>query len=178
MIKMFKLRMIKISDYPFQAIEKAPKVFEKETMAAMWKSVLTLQAAVKKRTPVGAGPAHLKDSILADVRGQKADIRGTVMTPLLHGAPVETGTKPHMPPFQPIYYWVYNKLHLPFGEAKKAARAIQWKIYHAGTSSQQLAKTGDKGFRMFEKSWEASEPKINGFFDVAADHIRAEMEGK
>ena len=168
MVTVFKL--FKESDYPFQAIKTAPRVFEKETRSWLWKSVFMFQSAVKKRTPVGAGPGHLQDSVMAGVRGETANLRGEVYTSKLHGAAVEDGTKPHMPPYYPIFYWVTRKLGISIitGQARKVTRAIQWKIFHHGT----------KGAHMFKKGWKDVDLKVTAGFYQAADKIRAHLEGK
>ena len=171
------LKLIKIKDYPFQAIKTAKPVFDKNTLGAMWNSVFALQREIKDRTPVGAGPAHLKDSILADVRGEPVNLRGSVSTAMLYGEPVEYGAKPHMPPYYPIYYWVTRKLGLAGAEAKRAAMAIRWKIFKVGASSWQLRKQGTKGAEMFKRGWEAAEPRIIAYFEQAAEKIRAHLEG-
>ena len=162
-----ELKLIRTKGYPFKAIKTAPKVFEKETRSWMWKSVLTLQNAVRIFTPLGAGPVHLRDSIMVNVRGKVANLRGKVFTSMLHGEVVETGSKPHMPPYYPIFYWVTRKLGVAISEARKVTRAIQWKIFHHGT----------EGSHMFEKGWKKTELRINAGFEQAAAKIKAFLEG-
>ncbi len=50
-----------------------------------------------------------------------------------HSPFVEFGTKPHFPPFEPIFQWCRRKLGLTDKEAREAAHAIQWYVYHHGT---------------------------------------------
>lgn len=63
-----------------------------------------------------------------------------------HAAFIEHGTRPHMPPLQPLVLWVLrhaDKLGLE-GDVEKAAervaRAIQWKIYQHGSPPQWIVR--------------------------------------
>lgn len=64
---------------------------------------------------------------------EMAEERWRVYYSAQHAPYVEFGTHPHMPPYEPIYEWCRRKLGLSDKEAREAAKAIQWYIYHHGT---------------------------------------------
>ncbi len=85
-------------------------------------------------------------------------------SPLIYAVPVELGTKPHMPPLQPLMDWVKLKLGIrDMEEREKVAQKIRWKIYHYGT----------KGHRMFERALRACRPRIQEIFE---HHMNAAIE--
>ena len=74
--------------------------------------------------------------ITGDLEGklkELAEERWQVYYSALHAPFVEFGTKPHFPPFDPIFKWCRRKLGLSDKEAAIAAKAIQWHIYHHGS---------------------------------------------
>ena len=73
--------------------------------------------------------------------GQK--VWGSIGTPLEHGEPVESGTKPHFPPIGPIQHWVQARLHIEDPKkAKSVAYAIAVTISKRGTKGKKMFKTG------------------------------------
>ncbi|MBF0093988.1 MAG: hypothetical protein HQL34_05525 [Alphaproteobacteria bacterium] len=123
-----------------------PDVLDRGLLAGIMEASLLLQWETAERTPSAAGA--LRGSIIAampertggfaansvDGAGRAGGaVLGVVGSPLAYAEPVELGTKPHMPPLQPILDWVTLRLGLKGGEAKKAAEAIRWKIHHHGT---------------------------------------------
>lgn len=60
-----------------------------------------------------------------------------------HAVPVEFGTDPHYPGrdgVKNLEKWAHSKLGLTTKEAKKAAQAIAWKIFHKGTEPQPFLR--------------------------------------
>lgn len=113
--------------------------------------LMLLERAIKKETPFGAGPIHLRDTIhnAVSVSGQK--VSGIVGTPLQHGEPVEMGTKPHFPPIGPIQHWVQTKLHI---ESEKESRSVAFLI------ARSISRRGTKGAKMFQTGFEDNEAMV------------------
>lgn len=128
---------------------------------------MLLQRDVVERTPRAAGT--LRDSIIAAAPERQGDaILGVVGSPLAYAVPVELGTKPHMPPLQPIIDWVRLKLGLKGKRAEKAAKAIRWKIFRRGT----------KGANMFKGAFEANQEQVGKLIAAAVGRaIEAHRQG-
>lgn len=121
-----------------------------------------LEREIVMRTPRGAGPIHLGDSIFSRTRISGVRVTGIVGTPLEHGVPVELGTKPHFPPIGPLKHWVVRKLGITGDkEATSVAYAIAWKI----------ARHGTEGAHMFEKGFDASEGRVVRILGEIPDEI-------
>lgn len=67
----------------------------------------------------------------------------------VYAAPVETGTRPHMPPASALVPWVQKKLGI---EDEKQALSMAFAI------AKTIAKRGTSGHFMFERGLESLEP--------------------
>jgi len=153
-------------DKRFKAV---PEVYEREMLAATWESTLLLEREVKELTPVGVGGGS---GLRGSISGKEpvvlgAHVLGEVSTSLKHAIPVELGSKPHMPPVEPIADWAQSKLGLGPKEAKGAAFAIARKIKVKGT----------KGAHMFERGFEANQSQVRTIYSTALDRVMAHMGG-
>lgn len=124
-------------------------------------ALLFLEAEVKKITPWGAGPIHLRDTIAGKVSVSGETAMGILGTPLEHGEPVELGTKPHFPPVGPIRHWVETKLGYSGDEAKSVAFLI----------ARAISKRGTKGASMFTKGYEDNEAVVMAILNEIPDEI-------
>jgi hypothetical protein len=146
------------------ALAHAPGVFLTELARGVLEGQMLGEREVKERTPT-SGAGTLRDSIGAlpiELSGER--VVGLVGTALAYAEPVELGSKPHMPPIEPLFDWVKRKLGLGNADDGKAlgiARAIQWEIFHFGT----------KGAFMFRDAFQAIQPQIDAIMGAAA--IRA-----
>jgi hypothetical protein len=153
---------------------RAPEIAERHLRKAMEESLLLLQREVVDATPTGAHQL-LRKSIVAEpvetlAEGllgavDVADRTGKYGSVLNYAVSVELGTKPHMPPVQPLIDWVKAKLGQKGSEAKGTAEAIRWKIYHRGT----------EGAHMFGKTMEQQRAYVQGLFDRAVAGIVREL---
>lgn len=134
---------------------QAPTIIPTELTTAMHAAVLVVQREVQDRTPVGA-TGILRGSIMSEVRGTPAHIRGVVATPQAYALPLEEGSRPHWAPIGPLKLWARRKL----GD-ERAAYAIRWGIHLRGT----------RPARMFAKGLEASRSRIDMIFRQAGDRI-------
>ncbi|MDY7034552.1 MAG: hypothetical protein SV375_00090 [Thermodesulfobacteriota bacterium] len=147
---MFKLELkTDLSDLK-KLTKKYPEASRRAREAKIEEALLLLEAAVIKKTPYGAGPIHLRDTIhhKLSVIGNK--VAGILGTPIEHGEPVEMGTKPHFPPVEPIQFWVEKKL----GYEGKEAASVAFLIARA------ISKRGTEGAKMFEEGFEENEGKV------------------
>jgi hypothetical protein len=129
-------------------------------------SVDTMEAEVVGRTPVGA-TGNLRGSIGTEIRGARLDIRGEVGTAILYGEPAERGRRSgRMPPVDPIEYWVVRKGIAPAGPE---SRNVAWLIARA------IGHHGTKGAHMFERGFEAAEPKVLSLWRGLPDRIAQEL---
>ncbi len=148
---MFELKIKEHIEDLERLIKKYPQVSRDARIGRITEALNILEAEVKPRTPWGAGPIHLRDSIHPtgpNVSGQK--VWGSLGTALEHGEPIEYGTKPHFPPVGPLTFWVEKKLGLTGKEATSVAYAI----------ARTIAKKGTKGRHMFEKGFDAAESRV------------------
>lgn len=125
--------------------QRAPGAFERYMRRFLQRAVVKVEGEVKERTPVNVG--RLRSSVTHEVRGLGAKMQGIVGSPVSYAPYVETGTKPHWPPFAPIMYWVQRKLRLSGDALYAATRGVQ----------RAIARSGTQGKQMFEKGLEASQ---------------------
>ncbi|MCK5120183.1 MAG: hypothetical protein KAQ78_11385, partial [Candidatus Latescibacteria bacterium] len=124
--------------------KKYPKASEEARVAKLTEALLLLEREIILRTPRGAGPIHLADTIHSDVGVSGKKVWGITGTPAEHGEPVEHGTEPHFPPTGPIKHWVERVLGIPDPESKSVAFLI----------ARSISKRGTKGAHMFEQGFE------------------------
>jgi len=146
--------------------KKYPEVSKTVRISRLTEATLLLERTVRQKTPEGAGPIHLRDTVFQRVISYGASsggtVRGTVGTPAVYGEPVEYGTKPHWPPPGPIEYWAVHKLGVSADEAKAVAFLI----------ARKIAAKGTKGAHMFEKGFAEAEPAVRNILE----QIPAEIE--
>lgn len=146
---------------------QAPELVQREMTSAVWASSLRVEKEVRDRTPKGAN-GFLAMSITAhEPVVIPGGVMGLVGTSLSYAEPVELGTKPHMPPIQPLIEWVEVVLGLEGEAAEQAAQSIAWKI----------AKKGTEGKFMFRDGFAASEDYIKRKFRQALSNIRNSLAG-
>lgn len=148
-------------DHLQAAFAKAPDIFLEELATAVLQGQMLAEREVKERTPT-SGAGTLRDSIGAlPIELSGATVRGEVGTSLSYAEGIELGTRPHMPPAEPLMDWVRRKLGVPPEKVEDVAQAIRWKIFHRGT----------KGAFMFRDAVEAIGPQLDAI--MAAAGLRA-----
>lgn len=120
----------------------AASVLADALVPAVFEGSLLLEREVRERTPT-SGAGTLRDSIGAlPISISGAVVRGGAGTVLAYAAPVETGSKPHWMPVEPLMDWVRRKLGLAGDEAADAARRIRFAIAHRGTPAAHMFRDG------------------------------------
>lgn len=138
-----------------------PEISKDVRETKLTEALMLLERAVKLKTPEGAGPLHLRDSIFPKMSISGKKVKGILGTPLEHGTPVELGTKPHFPPVGPIQHWVEKKLGKSGTEAKSIAFAI----------AITIARRGTKGRFMFDKGFDENEAAVKRILESIPSEI-------
>ena len=138
-----------------------PEASAKAVRGRLTEALLLLEAAIKRITPEGAGPIHIRDTIFQEINLRGEAFWGLVGTPAIYGEPLEYGTKPHFPPVAPILFWVEKKLGLMGKEAKSAAFCI----------ARAISKRGTKGQHMFGLGFEQNESRVTSILEQIPEDI-------
>jgi len=147
-----------------RAMEIAPELVDAHFLPAIMEVSFLAQREIVERTPRAF--SNLASSIQAREPEIGVDsIVGVVGTPLAYAEPVEMGSRPHMPPLQPLKDWVKVKLGKKQKEVEPIARAIQWKIFHRGT----------KGAFMFRSGLAAIQGQAERILSAAAQALLADL---
>ncbi len=156
---------IKVDLKELEALTKRyPEASTKARRKRLREALLLLEREIKRLTPEGAGPIHIRDTIFSRVENRGEAAWGLVGTPFSYGESLEYGTKPHFPPIAMIHYWVEKKLGLTGKEAKSAAFCI----------ARAISKRGTKGGHMFEKGFEMNESRVVGILErIPEDIVKA-----
>jgi len=141
--------------------KRYPEVSKDVRVSKLTEALALLEREVKLKTPEGAGPIHLRDSIHPSVSISGRSVKGLLGTPLAHGEPVELGTKPHFPPIGPIQHWVERKLGISGEKSKSVAFAI----------AITIARRGTKGAHMFEKGFDENEDRVMRILESIPEEI-------
>ena len=150
-----------------RALEVAPDILIEELVPSVVEAQLLLEREIRELTPT-SGAGTLRDSIGAlPVEISATSVRGEVGTALSYAQPVETGSKPHMPPVEPIAEWVRRKLGIKDeAEAKSIAFGI----------ARKIAKSGSKGAFMFREGLAASQAQILEILGDGVERALARIE--
>ncbi len=151
------------------AADRMPEIYIDEMTGATWEAELLIERDVKELTPTGiGGGGGLKGSISSREPVVLANnVIGEIGTPLNYAVPVELGSKPHMPPIQPLADWAEHVLGVSNNEAWRVGTAIAFKIKARGT----------EGAFMFERAFKANEKQVQRIYGRAAQRIIDRVEG-
>lgn len=146
-------------------MEQAPDIVIEELTAGVMEASMLAEREIRERTPT-SGAGTLRESIGAmPVEFVQEVVRGGVATSLSYAAPVETGSRPHMPPISPLVDWVERKLGLRGPDAKGVAWAI----------ARKIAKKGTEGAFMFRDGFASVEPQIYEILGAAVERATARI---
>lgn len=143
-----------------RAWEQAPEIAQDELLRYVETTTAHLQGEVQERTPTTYGT--LRASIVGSVRALPGlGVEGVIGTPLSYAVAVELGTKPHMPPVEPLINWARQKLGVSGKEAERAGWAV----------ARKIARRGTEGHFMFANTFEANRDDVVRGFDVVVRRI-------
>ena len=141
--------------------KRYPDVSQAASTSKMTKALALLERIVEQKTPEGAGPVHLRDTIHGKTIAFGHKVSGILGTPSPYGEPVEFGARPHFPPVAPLQHWVEKKLGLSGSEAKSVAYAI----------ASSIAKHGTEGAHMFEEGFDEARDDVLRILRSIPDEI-------
>jgi hypothetical protein len=128
-------------------------------IAGLEKAGLRGQMLVQQREPVGA-TGLLKTDTFAELHQdgpEMHEVIGVSPPADVYSAPVEDGTRPHMPPSSGLLLWVKKKLLVT---DERQAQSIAFAI------AKTIAKRGTKGVHMFEQAFTQLQTELVGIFEV------------
>ena len=131
----------------------------------MAQATLWVQRDAKKFAPVDTG--RLRASITPEVRTLQPNIvEGVVGSNVKYAPYVETGTRPHYPPIQPIVEWVHRKKVAGIYSVKTRRRMgsrttqEQQDYLMARAVVRTIGRRGTKAHRYLQKAFEKNAPRI------------------
>lgn len=145
------------------AWQQAPAMVERELHGFFAGAVAHLEGEVIERAPAAHG--LLRASMFGEYRVNDGEGIGVVASASPYAVPVELGTRPHMPPVQPLVDWAMTKLGLDADEARQAGFRI----------ARAIARRGTKGQFMFRDAFAANEAQVIAQFNATVDRIVAQL---
>jgi len=149
-----------------KALKRAPDALMKELTVAGVEAEMLLTREVKENTPVGimGGSGGLKGSTYGRTYTLgTSKVETKIGTPKQYAVPVEVGTKPHMPPVQPLIDWAIVKL----GKSAKEARGIGFAI------ALKIKAKGTEGQFMYHRAFKDNKDQVAGFYRAAVGRAAA-----
>lgn len=165
---------IKVKDHGFIKRTKAsPAIIEAEGRTFLETALGFIERMVKIFTPVGVIGALRGSIFTTNLTGTFKNLTGSVTTPSEYALPAEEGTKPHMPPVDPLILWVRRKglttgillSRLQGGGREGEERKIAWAI------AMKIKKEGTKGAHMFRRALEKSQTFVGQERDAYAKRV-------
>ena len=146
-------------------LEKLTAAYPEAAMAArtakLTEALQLIDRVIKLKTPVGAGPIHIRDTMFGQVTQMGESTQGIYGTPAAYGEPLECGARPHFPPVAPIQHWVEGKLGLSGQQAKSVAFLI----------ARAISRRGTPAAHMFDKGFAENEAAVMAILEQIPDDI-------
>ena len=117
------------------------QIVNKRLREGMTSSVQTIERNAKMEAPVGVS-GELRAKITHRVEGFGQEIKGIAGSYANYAVYVETGTRPHWAPIEPLKLWVQRKFGASGKEISAIAHAVQRAIARRGTKAQPYMKKG------------------------------------
>ncbi len=149
--------------------KRSPEITGEEMLAAVTEVDLMMEAEVKENTPVGVGGGGgLRGSIFSEERSLGTSVIGVTGTAAPYAVAVELGTKPHMPPIEPLKDWVRQKLDVEESEVGHVAFLV----------ARKIASKGTEGAFMFTNAFNAKRIQAAQRFENAIQRIKDRLADK
>ena len=144
----------------------APQIVGDEMYAVVVEAVLYLKGELQQQLPRGAGGigggAGLVGSIFTEEQRLSNQVIGAVASPLPYAEYVELGTRPHMPPLQPLEDWVEAKLGIT---SESERRSVAFLI------ARKISRVGTKPDGTWQRVFDASQVGIEARFARGVDRV-------
>lgn len=147
------------------SLKAAPQRTVQVMLAAMTQATLLLQHEVQDTMPAVSGLT--RNSIGQDAFSTPAGALGVVGSNQATAMFVELGTRPHMPPVEPLVGWVQQRLGVSAQDAQRVAWLVARKIARVGTPKQLV----------FQKALNNNATQVRGIFEDAAQRLAQMMAG-
>jgi hypothetical protein len=147
------------------AFRLAPEMAQREMRGFITETTADLQSEVVRYTPKTHGT--LRQSIIGNVTSLAGGIgvQGVVGSPLSYVQAVELGTRPHMPPVEPLIDWVRQK----FGLNGKEAISAAWRV------ARGIARHGTPAAGMFHFAWRDNKSQVAEKFAATVRRIASQI---
>lgn len=144
----------------------APQIVGEEMYAVIVEADQFLKGELQQQLPRGAGGisggAGLAGSIFTDEQRMADRVVGAVASPLIYAEYVELGTRPHMPPIEPLQDWVQVKLNIT-DEAE--SRSVAYLI------ARKISRVGTKPDGTWQRVYDANQVSIEARFARGVDRV-------
>jgi hypothetical protein len=147
------------------SLQAAPQRTVAVMLAAMTEATLLLQREVQDTMPAVSGIT--RNSIGQDAFSTPVGALGVVGSNQPSAVFVELGTRPHMPPVEPLVNWVQQRLGVSAQDAQRVAWLVARKIARVGTPKQLV----------FKKAIDKNAGQVRGIFEAAAQRLAQMMVG-
>lgn len=146
------------------AFKASPEMVQRELRVFMGEAVGHLKDEAQARTPTTHGT--LRSSIIGNVRPVSGfGVEGVVGSSLGYAVAVELGTRPHMPPVEPLIDWVSQK----FGLRGKEAKAAAWRV------AKGIARHGTPAVGMFHGAFNSNKAQLAERFSETVQRITRQL---
>lgn len=149
---------------------QAPEITRQELLRATTESDLLMQGELMQALPRGVGGRHgagLVGTLFTEEHVLADNVIGLVASKEPYAEYLETGTKPHMPPLQPIVDWVQAVIGAKGEKAQEIAQAIRWKQYNQGTKAKPV----------WQATYKRVLQQVQANFDAAYARITSRLAG-
>ena len=145
---------------------RAPEIVGEEMYRTIVEADLYLKGELQQALPRGAGGigggAGLAGSLFTDEQRFSDHVIGAVASPLAYAEYVELGTRPHMPPLQPLEDWVEAKLNITDEREK---RSVAFLI------ARKISRVGTKPDGSWQRVFDASQSNIDVRFAQGVERV-------
>lgn len=147
------------------SLQAAPQRTVAALLAAMTSATLLLQREVQDTLPAVSGLT--RNSVGQDAFSTATGALGVVGSAQPTALFVELGTRPHMPPVEPLISWVQQRLGVSAQDAKRVAFLVARKIARVGTPPQLI----------FKKALDRNSGQVRGIFENTAARLAQMLAG-
>ncbi len=149
------------------ALDALPQTAQAKLMAGVLQVQFLLERETKETAPRASGMfgQSISSQPMEIVNGV---IVGAVGSSLAYAVPLEEGSKPHMPPVQPLIPWVKVR----FGVKPAEAVSIAWRI------ARKIAKKGTPAAKVFAKALAKHAGQVERILNQALADALAEVARK
>jgi hypothetical protein len=112
-----------------RALQKQQASIERAVALGLRRAAARGRALLVSRSPVGATGDFRRSWVVEVLEDGSLEVDNTAP----HAAIVELGSRPHMPPVEPLIEWCIRKLGMPPAQAQRVGWAIAMHIKQHGT---------------------------------------------